>query len=402
MTKSPVGVWALIESDRQEVERYYQTLSTWIRLHGAEHLGTQYVVVRLARMEVTGPLDFSDIQRVLRRVVDFRTWYDAWHSEAVQAEELGERFVAEGRTVSAGDMFHRASMCHHWGQYLARIGSEQKTEGRVGRVRCYRRAIEHLDIWIEPLPIPFNGMRLPGYLHLPDAAGATEGAPPCVIMVNGADSVKEEYHNWARQFVRRGLAVLTMDGPGQGEMVGVLPMRPDAWEEPVGAAIDALAASGRVDVDRVGIWGSSMGGFLALRAAAFEPRVRAAISSGGFYDFRDYRYWPVSTQLNVMEDLMVDSLSEARAYVEERCSLAGSLEMIRSPYLVIHGARDELVSVEEGRQMAGNELAEFVNFEDGYHTCTNYNATLVPLMCDWMSGNLGAVRGRDYEEMKEK
>jgi dienelactone hydrolase len=396
-------VWALIESDRQEVERYYQTLSTWIRLHGAEHLGTQYVVVRLARMEVTGPLDFSDIQRVLRRVVDFRTWYDAWHSEAVQAEEMGERFVAEGRTVSAGDMFHRASMCHHWGQYLARIGSEQKTEGRVGRVRCYRRAIEHLDISIEPLPIPFNGMRLPGYLHLPDAAGATEGAPPCVIMVNGADSVKEEYHNWARQFVRRGLAVLTMDGPGQGEMVGVLPMRPDAWEEPVGASIDALAASGRVDVDRVGIWGSSMGGFLALRAAAFEPRVRAAISSGGFYDFRDYRYWPVSTQLNVMEDLMVDSLSEARAYVEERCSLAGSLEMIRSPYLVIHGARDELVSVEEGRQMAGSELAEFVNFEDGYHTCTNYNATLVPLMCDWMSGNLGGCPGAgDYEEMKEK
>jgi dienelactone hydrolase len=392
----------LIESDRQEVERYYQTLSTWIRLHGAEHLGTRYVVVRLARMEVTGPLDFSDIQRILRRVVDLRTWYDAWHAEAVQAEELGERFIAEGRTVSAGDMFHRASMCHHWGQYLARIGSEQKIEGRKGRVRCYRRAIEHLDTRIEPMPIPFNGTRLPGYLHLPDAAVAAEGAPACVIMVNGADSVKEEYHNWARQFARRGLAVLTMDGPGQGEMVGVLPMRPDAWEEPIGAAVDALAASGMVDADRVGIWGSSMGGFLALRAAAFEPRVRVAISSGGFYDFRDYRYWPVSTQLNVMEDLMVESLSEARAYVEERCSLAGIVETIRGPYLVIHGARDELVSVEEGRQMAGGPLAEFVNFEDGFHTCTNYNATLVPLMCDWMSDRLQPGRGASDEQRKEE
>jgi dienelactone hydrolase len=396
-----LGVGELIESDRQEVERYYQTLSTWIRLHGAEHLGTRYVVVRLARMEVTGPLDFSDIQRILGRVVDLRTWYDAWH-EAIQAEEMGERFIAEGRIVSAGDMFHRASMCHHWGQYLARVGSEQKLEGRAGRVRCYRRAIEHLDTRIEPLQIPFDGRRLPGYLHLPDATGAAEGALPCVIMVNGADSVKEEYHNWARQFARRGLAVLTMDGPGQGELVGVLPMRPDAWEEPVGAAIDALAASGTVDADRVGIWGSSMGGFLALRAAAFEPRVRAAISSGGFYDFRDYRYWPVSTQLNVMEDLMVDSLSEARAYIEERCSLAGTVETIGSPYLVIHGARDELVSVEEGRQMAGGSLAEFVNFEDGFHTCTNYNATLVPLMCDWMSDRLHAVRGASDEQRKEE
>jgi dienelactone hydrolase len=388
----------VLESDRQEVERYYQTLSTWIRLHGAEHLGSRYVVVRLARMEVTGPLDFSDIQRVLRQVVDLRTWYDAWHAEAVHAEQAAEGFLAEGRTVSAGDMLHRAAMCHHWGQYLARIGSQQKTEGRAGRVRCYRRAIEHLDAPVQPMSIPFGGTRLPGYLHLPDAADTADGALPCVIMVNGADSVKEEYHNWARQFVRRGLATLTMDGPGQGEMVGVLPMRPDAWEEPIGAAIDALAASGLVDADRIGVWGSSMGGFLALRAAAFEPRVRAAVSSGGFYDFRDYRYWPVSTQLNVMEDLMVGSLSEARAYIEERCSLAGTVERIRRPYLVIHGARDELVSVEEGRQMAEGPLAEFVNFEDGFHTCTNYNATLVPLMCDWMSGKLHTDRGATDEQ----
>jgi dienelactone hydrolase len=392
----------LIESDRQEVERYYQTLSTWIRLHGAERLGTQYVVVRLARMEVTGPLDFSDIQRVLQRVVDFRTWYTAWHAEAVQAEELGERFVAEGRSLSAGDMFHRAAMCHHWGQYLARIGSDQKTEGRLGRVRCYRRAVELFDTPIEPMPIPFGGARLPGYLHLPGPAGAVAAPPACVIMINGADSVKEEYHNWARQFVRRGLAVLTMDGPGQGELVGVLPMRPEAWEEPVGATIDALAASGRVDPDRIGVWGSSMGGFLALRAAAFEPRVRAAVSSGGFFDFRDYRYWPVSTQLNVMEDLMVGSLSEARAYVEERCSLAGSVERIRSPYLVIHGARDELVGVEEARQMAAGAPAELVNFEDGFHTCTNYNATLVPLMCDWMLDKLHAVRAGSSEQNKDE
>ena len=102
---------------------------------------------------------------------------------------------------------------------------------------------------------------------------------PIVIMVNGADSVKEEYHNWARQFVRRGLNVLTMDGPGQGEMLGRLPMRPDAWEEPIGAAIDALADSGRVDTSRVGLWGSSMGGFLVLRAAAFEPRSRSTARS---------------------------------------------------------------------------------------------------------------------------
>lgn len=186
--------------------------------------------------------------------------------------------------------------------------------------------------------------------------------------------------------------MLTLDGPGQGEMLGQLPMRPDAWEEPMGAAVDALEASGRVDPSRIGIWGSSMGGFLALRAAAFEPRLRAAVSLGGFYDFRDYRFWAVTTQLNVMEDLMVHSLADARAYIEERCSLEGVAERIQVPYLVIHGARDELVSVQEGERMAEGSRGVFVNFEDGFHTCTNYNATLTPLMCDWAAQQLVDAR----------
>ena len=377
----------MLESDQREVEGFYQTLSNLIRVHGAEHLARQYVVIRLARMEATGPLDFSDIQRVLARVVDARSWYPSWRAEALEAQEAAERLLAEGRTVSAGDMFHRAAICHHWAAYLAKFGSEQKAEGRAARVPAYRRAVDCWSAPIEPVEIPFEGTVLPGYLHLPDGDSSSD-APPCVIMVNGADSVKEEYHNWARQFVRRGLAALTVDGPGQGELLRVLPMRPEAWDRPMGACVDTLRARGDVDPERIGIWGSSMGGFLALRAAAGEPRLRAAISLGGFYDFRDYRHWPLSTQLNVMEDLGVESLSEARAYVDERCTLDGALDRIEAPYLVIHGARDDLLGVEEGRQMAAGDSGEFVNFEDGFHTCTNYNATLVPLMCDWMASKL--------------
>jgi len=372
--------------DVAEIERYYANLSSQIRLFGAEHLGRRYVVVRLARMEVTGPLDFSDLQRILARVVDFRTWYPAFHEEAEAASAAAERAEAAGDRISAADLYLRASACHHWGQYLARVRSPQKAEGRSGRVSAYRKVAELLDARIEQLSIPYGDVRLPGYLHLPEGA---DGPFSCVIMIDGADSTKEEYHNWARQFVRRGLAVLTMDGPGQGEMVGVIPMRPDEWEQPIGAAIDVLETSGLVDADRIGVWGSSLGGFLALRAASFEPRIRAATSSGGFFDFRDYRSWPVSTQLNVMEDMMLGSFAETKRYIEERCSLDGLTERIDVPYLVIHGARDELVSVEEAELMASGPRGEFVNFEDGFHTCTNYNATLVPLMCDWMARHLG-------------
>jgi pimeloyl-ACP methyl ester carboxylesterase len=91
-----------------------------------------------------------------------------------------------------------------------------------------------------------------------------------------------------------------------------------------------------------------------------------------------------------MEDLMLESLSAAREHMAQNCTLDGVVERIAVPYLVIHGARDDLLGVEEGRQMAAGPLGEFVNFEDGFHTCTNYNAELTTLMCDWMAEKLEA------------
>lgn len=182
------------------------------------------------------------------------------------AESTAKRFAAEGRSLSAGDAYHRASACFHGGQYLARVGSTQRAEGWARRVRSYRKAFEHLDAGIESFEVPFDGSILPGHLH---QHGRVPGAARCL---------------------RR-----TPD-PG-GDLVR------------------------------------------------------------GFFDFRDFPFWPVSTQLNVMEDLMLDSLAEARDYVARRCSLEGVIEKIGCPYLVIHGARDELVSVEEAERMADGSQA---------------------------------------------
>jgi pimeloyl-ACP methyl ester carboxylesterase len=53
------------------------------------------------------------------------------------------------------------------------------------------------------------------------------------------------------------------------------------WENPVGAVLDHFALSG------VTLIGISLGGFLALRAAAFEPRVARAVAYDAYiYDHR--------------------------------------------------------------------------------------------------------------------
>jgi pimeloyl-ACP methyl ester carboxylesterase len=62
-----------------------------------------------------------------------------------------------------------------------------------------------------------------------------------------------------------------------------LRFRPN-WETVVSPVIDWAAARPEVDPGRIALFGLSMGGGLAPRAAAFEPRIRALICIDGIYD----------------------------------------------------------------------------------------------------------------------
>ena len=373
--------------DRDEIRNFYGWANLQLRLFGAEQLGREYVLVRLDRFHVNGHLDYSRLRHILSPIRHLDSWYPVWSREAAEELERAGQAGKAGRRISAADHYLRASMLYHFGAYLTRPGTPERTAGKDLRVKAYREGVRFLD-HMEPIEVPYSGKTLPGYLHRP----ASGTKPPCVIMIDGADSVKEEYHNWATQFARRGMAVVTFDGPGQGESLARgIHMRPERFEEALTAVVDYLETRSDVDASRVGAWGSSMGGFLVSRAAAFERRLACAVSLGGFYDFRDFPRWYLSTQINVQEDLGLATLRETREYVAARCSLKGVAEKIQCPYLVIHGALDELVTTDEARQMAGEApRGEFALFEEAYHTCTNLNSRLVPLMCDWVAERLAA------------
>src|SRR6266849_2997165 len=63
-------------------------------------------------------------------------------------------------------------------------------------------------------------------------------------------------------------------------------MRVD-FEVTATAAIDWLLERPDVEGSRVGICGVSLGGYLAPRCAAFEPRLRAVASCGGLHSLED-------------------------------------------------------------------------------------------------------------------
>ena len=63
-----------------------------------------------------------------------------------------------------------------------------------------------------------------------------------------------------------------------------MPIRGD-YETAVKAVIDWLETRGDIDAGKIGLWGVSLGGYYAPRAAAFEKRVKACIGLSGPYDW---------------------------------------------------------------------------------------------------------------------
>jgi hypothetical protein len=71
-----------------------------------------------------------------------------------------------------------------------------------------------LDPPLQRLTFPYQGVAIPGWLRKPRESAR----PPVAIPLPGLDACKEELHAWAAAFVARGVAALTIDGPGQGEI----------------------------------------------------------------------------------------------------------------------------------------------------------------------------------------
>jgi pimeloyl-ACP methyl ester carboxylesterase len=137
----------------------------------------------------------------------------------------------------------------------------------------FHEAFAHHDL--RRLQIPYGGASLPALELLPD--GPARGV---VVLHGGYDSFIEEFYSLLWFFARQGFRAIGFDGPGQGgaRRRSRLPLD-YRWERPVGAVLDHF---GLQDVTLIGL---SMGGYFALRAAAFERRVQRVIVSGHAYDY---------------------------------------------------------------------------------------------------------------------
>jgi pimeloyl-ACP methyl ester carboxylesterase len=230
--------------------------------------------------------DVAEVLYAARRIFpgDFESWYRAFNDLAMLVREQALTAAANGRRSARGAFFRAATYFRAADFFLHGDALDPRMHDtwRLATA-CFDDAISRLARPAERLTLQADGFTIPAILYRPVG---TRKARPTLLMCNGFDGSQEEMlHVSGFAALERGFNVLTFEGPGQPSVLRdqKLPFITE-WEKVVTPLMNWCEASIDVDEYSVGLIGYSFGGFLAARAAAFEPRIAALACVDGIFD----------------------------------------------------------------------------------------------------------------------
>ena len=358
----------------------------------------QAAIAHWAPRFVANGVPLSDFEEVTAEVTRWDDWCAAWSARAAVHESLGQDALSSELGLSAAAHLTRAAVCYHFAKFVFVHDDAQMRAAHKKAVECRHAALPYLAPKGEAVEIPYEDTRLKGILRLPltptlSPLRGARGSFPVVIMCMGLDSAKEEMDTNESVFLERGMATLAFDGPGQGEAEYELPIRGD-YEAVVKRVVDWVETRHDLDAARIGLWGVSLGGYYAPRAAAFEKRVKACIALSGPYDWQTL--WP---QLNPLsrETFRVRAKradDEAAFRYGANLTLRGVASGITCPLYIVAGKQDRIVPWQDAERLAreASGPVELNMIEDGNHVANNRAYRYRTQSADWMARHLGVGR----------
>jgi dipeptidyl aminopeptidase/acylaminoacyl peptidase len=246
--------------------------------------------------------------------------------------------------------------------------------------------------FIEPEFVTYpgpDGQPVPGYLFVPKGLDRSR-KHPAIVWIHG-DGVNQNYDGWHVQrnyavyysfhqyLLQKGYIVFAPDyrgsiGYGRAWRQGVYMDvggndAKDAW-----MAAHYLKTLGYVDMDRVGVWGLSYGGFFTLIAMVDQPRLyRAGINVAGVADYEMYYQDPYRGAWTTMRI----GRPEENPKVYAQASPVSRISRLEHPLLTLHGTADVNVPylhavkiVDEALKKGKGNLVEFMVYPGEFHYFT--------------------------------
>ncbi|MGB6791751.1 MAG: alpha/beta fold hydrolase [Pseudolabrys sp.] len=338
------------------------------------------------------------------RQSDPQAWREEWRAMGAQLESRADAALAKRRKITAGDYYLRAGIYHYNAERFITPGPEKRAQGEKA-YHCWHTGIRLREPSIEFVEVPYEGTTLPALFM----KALTDGPPaPTVVVLNGMDNAKEMSIFFAgREFARRGINTLALDGPGMGETRRIrdMPSRYD-YEVPGAAAFDYLVKRSDVDAKHIIIFGYSFGGYYSSRVAAFEKRYAACVAlSALHWDLAEWQEKIMQKNANSPTTVAQSNFqfrwvvgaetAEEGVAIAKKFTLKDVAKNITCPFLVTHGANDRVVPVENAQKLfdavgSKNKTIKIFTTEEGgaEHAHVDNRQVGIDFAADWIEDNL--------------
>ena len=385
-------------------------IGSWFRYFPEHYLWSQVMCgqISVAPMEGSNFQELDQIGRRLRgREGDAEAWREAWEWMADKTLARAGEEERRGHAQTSMAAYVRSAMYRYASERFVHSDDPRKAESYRKLLPHYERGMQHRVPGFQRVEVPYEEGALPAYLLPP--VNPT-GRDPYVVFFDGLDGSKEITVLWGGlALAERGVGVLCVDGPGQGETLRLrgIPNRPD-YEAAGTAAFDFLDARPEADSARIGLMAMSMGGYYAPRIAAFEHRYTACLAWGAHFDYHEVwvhrrrvlegggtvsssAIWQLPWVLGTPD--MDSAIEKCRAY-----TLAGVAEEMRMPVCIVHGRDDNIVPVEMAHRLyeacgsKEKELKIFTVEDGGSQHCVFDNLPMCGAwIADWWMDRLAAA-----------
>ena len=293
-----------------------------------------------------GPQGLADFRRAGSRMKKFNDIGPEFAKEGLRREAIAKRFEDQGRLVSAADSYLIAALLFASAQWPYFEINEECLEWERHMIETYDKYIAYADHPIERVDIPFQDTALSAFLHLPHAPADGEEIP-CVLHIGGMDGSKENMvsgHGDAA--LTRGMAVLALDGPGQGETRnrGVT-ISADNFAAAAETCVDWLAARAGIDARRIVIRGSSFGTYYGTVAAAgLGDRIKGYCGTGVCQEPGCSTIFNTASPTFKVRFMFMAGYEDEDAFDEfcKEFDLRKVAADITAPYMIVAGDADQL------------------------------------------------------------
>lgn len=172
-----------------------------------------------------------------------------------------------------------------------------------------------------------------------------------IILLHGIRSRKEHFITLSNLLSLKGYNTVALDLRAHGESEGTHCTFGVKEKQDVAYLIDELNTLGIVD--KIGIWGQSLGGAVALQATSFDSRINYAIVESTFIDLAtitaDYMQLNLGFSSELLTNYLVCRAGKIAGFKPDLASPLIECKSITVPVLIVHGNKDKRIKIAYGK-----------------------------------------------------